>query len=59
MFRFVKQIFISTMMFFSSLSCINLLECISMKNHECKVRPGIVDVSSNNPIFYHFGIKIK
>ena len=57
MFRFVKQIFISTMMFFGSLSNVNPLECVSMKNQECKVRPEIVDVSSNNPIFYPFSIK--
>ena len=57
MFRFIKQIFISTMMFFSSLSNVNPLECISLKNQECKVRPKIVDVSSNNPIFYPFSVK--
>ena len=57
MFRFVKKIFISTIMFFSSLSSINALECISMKNQECKVRPEIVNVNSNNPIFYPFSIK--
>ena len=54
MFKFIKQIFISTMMFFSSLSNVNPLECISMKNQECKVRPEIVNVSSNDPIFYSF-----
>ena len=59
MFKFVKQIFISTMMLFNSLLNVNLLECISMKNQECKVRPEIVDVSSNDPIFYPFSIKIN
>ena len=44
------------MMFFSSLSSVNSLECISMNNQECKVRPEIVDVSTNNPIFYPFSI---
>ena len=34
------------------------LNCVSMNNQECKVRPEIVDVSSNNPIFYHFSVKI-
>ena len=29
-----------------------------MKNHECKVRPKIVDINSNNPIFYPFSVKI-
>ena len=59
MFRFVKKIFISTIMFFSSLSSINALECISMKNQECKVRPEIVNINSNNPIFYPFSVKIN
>ena len=30
-----------------------------MKNQECKVRPEIVDINSNNPIFYPFSIKIN
>ena len=57
MFRFVKQIFISTMMLFNSLLNVNSLECISLKNQECKIRPEIVNISSNNPIFYPFSIK--
>ena len=57
MFKFIKQIFTSAMMFFSSLSSVNSLECISMKNQEFKVRSEIVDVNSNNPIFYPFSIK--
>ena len=57
MFRFVKQIFISTMMYFTSLSNVNSLECISMKNQECKVRPKIINIDKNNPIFYPFSIK--
>ena len=44
MFRLIKQIFISAMMVFSSLPNVNPLECISMKNQECKVRPEIVNV---------------
>ena len=59
MFRFVKQIIISTMMFFSSLSSMNSLECVSMNNQECKVRPKIADVSSNDPIFYSFRITVN
>ena len=30
-----------------------------MNNQECKVRPEIVDVSSNSPIFYPFSVKIN
>ena len=35
------------------------MNCISINNQECKVRPEIVDVSSNNPIFYPFSVKIN
>ena len=37
----------------------NSLNCISMKNQECKRRPQTVNVNSNNPIFYLFSIKIS
>ena len=33
------------------------LKCISRTNHECKVRPQIVNVNSNEPVFYPFSIK--
>ena len=56
MFRFIKQIFIS-IMFFGSLSNVNPLERISMNNQECKVRQEIVNVNSNEPIFYPFSIR--
>ena len=58
MFRFVKRIFVSAMMFFScNLSSVNPLECISMNNRKCKVRLDIVNVNSNEPIFYLFSIR--
>ena len=59
MFEFIKEIFISTMIIFGNLSSVNPLECISIKNQECKVRPEIVDINSNKPIFYPFSIKIN
>ena len=33
------------------------LKCASMTNQECKVRPEIVNVNSDEPVFYPFGIK--
>ena len=33
------------------------LNCISMKNQECKTRLQFINVNSNNPIFYLFSIK--
>ena len=57
MFKFIKQIFVLTLIFFGSLSNVNPLECISMNNQECKVRPEIVNVNSNEPLFCPFSIK--
>ena len=57
MFRFVKKIFVSLLMYFGSLSSVNPLECASMNNQEYKVRPEIVNVNSNDPLFYLFSIK--
>ena len=30
-----------------------------MKNHKCKVRREIININSNNPIFYSFSVKIN
>ena len=30
-----------------------------MKNRECKVRPEIISINGNNPIFYPFSVKIN
>ena len=55
---FLKQIFISAMMFFGcNLPSINTLKCISMNNQEFKVRPQIVNVTSEEPVFFPFSIK--
>ena len=35
----------------------NQLSCISMNNQECKVRPEIINVNSDEPVFYPFSIK--
>ena len=58
MFGFVKRIFVSIMMFFGcSLSSVNPLDCVLMNNQECKVRPEVVNVNSNETEFYLFSIK--
>ena len=57
MLKFMKQIFVSTLMFFGSLSSINPLEYVSMKNQKWKVRPKNVNVNSNEPIFYPLVLK--
>ena len=55
MFGFVKQIFILTMMFFGcNVSSVNPLECVSMNNQKCRVRPEIVNVNSKEHVFFPF-----
>ena len=55
-FSFVKKVFILGLTVLSS-SITDALNCTSINNQECKVRPEIIDVSSNNPIFYPFSVK--
>ena len=57
MFSFVKKVFVLGLTVLSS-SITGALKCVSMNNQKCKVRPKIVNVSSNNPIFYPFNVKI-
>ena len=59
MFVFVKKVFYIGSLFLSSLVNTTYLNCISMKNQECKVRPEIVNVNSNEPVFYLFSIIIS
>ena len=59
MFVFIKKIFYIGPLFLSSLVSTTPLSCISIKNQECKVRPKIININSNNPVFYPFSIKIN
>ena len=56
-FSFVKKVFVLGLTVLSNIT--NALECISIKNQECKVRPKTVNINSNNPIFYAFSVKIN
>ena len=56
-FRFVKKMFFIELIILSNFTKAISLNCISMKNQECKARLQVVNVNSNNPIFYPFSIK--
>ena len=56
-FNFVKNFFVLGLTVL--LNFTNALEWISMKNQEFIVRPEIVDININNPIFYPFSVKIN
>ena len=55
LFRFVKKVLFLGLTILSNFK--NALDCISMKNLECKIRPEIININSNNP--YPFSIKIN
>ena len=56
-FSFVKKVFVLGLTVLSNIT--NALDCISMKNQECKIRPEIININSNNPIFYPFSLTIN
>ena len=58
MFSFVKKVFVLGLTVLSS-SITGALNCVSMNNQECKVRPKIADINSNNLMFYPFCVKIN
>ena len=67
LFRFVKKVFFTGLTILSNFTNASLLNaiplnattlsCISVNNQAYKARPQIVNVKSNNPIFYPFSIK--
>ena len=57
MFRFIKRVFYIGLLFLSSLVSTTPLSCIWMNNLECKVRPEIINVKSDEPVLYPFSIK--
>ena len=58
MFSFVIKVLVLGITVLSS-SIIDVLNCVSMNNQECKVRPKIMDTNSNNPMFYPFSSKVN
>ena len=56
LFRFVKKVFFLGLTILSNFTY--ALDCISIKNQECKTRAEVINIS-NNPIFYPFSIKIN
>ena len=57
MFVFIKKVFFTGLVFISSLVSTTPISCISMNNQTCKIRPEIIIVNSNEPVFYPFSIK--
>ena len=48
------------MTFFNfNLSNMNSLKCFSINNQECKIRPEMINLNTNEPSFYPYNIKIN
>ena len=57
MFKFVEKVFFMGLTILSNFANVIPLSCISMKNQECKVRPEVININSNEPVFYPFSVK--
>ena len=53
------MIFTATTFFSSNVLNVNSLECVTMDNHECKIRAEIISLNNNEPLFYPYSIKIN
>ena len=54
MFGLVKKVFAVAMTVFC-----NTLECVSINSQESKIRSQVVNIKSNNPLFYPYSIDVN
>ena len=59
MFGFIKKCFFTTMMFSCSVLNAISLQCASRNNQECKARPEVININSNEPLFYPYSILVN
>ena len=57
MFGLIKKVLPTRWAFLSTLTSVNLLSCISVNNQECRVRPQIVNLNNDEPVFFPFSIR--
>ena len=57
MFGFIKKAFFAGLAILSDLTSATSLSCISVNNQVCKLRSEIINVNSDEPVFYPFSIK--
>ena len=60
MFGFIEKCFFTAINFFSYNTLnVNSLECVSMNNQECKIRSEIINVNTNESMFYPYSITLN
>ena len=57
MLGFIKKCFFAGLAFLSTLKSVNSLICISMNNQECRIRPQVVKVNGDDPVFVPLVLK--
>ena len=55
MSRLIREVFAVAMTFLF----VTHQKGVSINNQECKVRPEIINIKSNEPLFYIFSVKIN
>ena len=56
-FGFIKKVFFAGLTILLGFANANSLSCISMNNQECKIRPQVVNVNGDEPVFFPFSIE--
>ena len=60
MFGLIRKTVISARKFFIfNILNVNSLEYFSRNNQECKIKPEIINLSTNEPLFYLYNTKIN
>ena len=57
MLGFIKKCFFAGLAFLSTLTSVNSLICISMNNQECRIRPQVIKVNGDDPVFFPLVLK--
>ena len=58
MFEFIKKMFIAAIGIIG-LNVVNPVKCVSTNNQECKITPVIMNINSNEPLFYPYSILVN
>ena len=59
-YSFIEKCLFTAITFFSyNVLNVNSLEWASMNNQECKIRPEIININTNESLFYPYSIKVN
>ena len=56
-FGFVKKVLFVELTILSYFANANSWSCISMNSQECKIRPQVINVNGDEPVFFHLVLK--